>query len=184
MYWRSYKIFGLFLPSAIFVESPTKHLKVKAGMGECSVRQRWWDGTAPSKVTLIFPVKLGQLHNCCTAFEGSPLLPDLRKFLQFRKSGQGGIGEELCASFQERNFPWGNKARLRKVQAIWRVRRGLICGNLGQILPSFIHYCIPSRHFVQDGLFVLIFCETFFRPRSNLCHVKVTHCSFAKPKQA
>ena len=106
------------MPSAIFVESPTKHLKVKAGMGECSVRQRWWDGTAPSKVTLIFPVKLGQLHNCCTAFEGSPLLPDLRKFLRFRKSGQGGIGEEVCASLQERNFPWGNKARLRKVQAM------------------------------------------------------------------
>ena len=75
-------------------------------------------GAASSKVTLIFPVKLGQLHNCCTAFEGSPLLPDLRKFLRFRKSGQSGIGEEVCASFQERNFPWGNKARLRNVQAM------------------------------------------------------------------
>ena len=74
-------------------------------------------GAASSKVTLIFPVKLGQLHNCCTAFEGSPLLPDLRKFRRFRKSGQSGIGEEVCASFQERNFPWGNKARLRKVKA-------------------------------------------------------------------
>ena len=75
-------------------------------------------GAASSKVTLIFPVKLGQLHNCCTAFEGSPLLPDLRKFRRFRKSGQSGIGEEVCASFQERNFPWGNKARLRKVHAM------------------------------------------------------------------
>ena len=75
-----------------------------------------WDGSLQSHFDLS--VKLGQLHNCCTAFEGSPLLPDLRKFLRFRKSGQGGIGEELCASFQERNFPWGNKARLRKVQAM------------------------------------------------------------------
>ena len=50
---------------------------------------------------------------------------------------------------------------------LWRVLRGLICGNLGQFFPSSEHYCILSRHFVQDGLFVLIFCETFFRPRSN-----------------
>ena len=75
-------------------------------------------GAASSKVTLIFSAKLGQLHNCCTAFEGSPLLPDLGKFLRFRKSGQGSIGEKVCASLQERNFPWGNKARLRNFQAM------------------------------------------------------------------
>ena len=29
-----------------------------------------------------------------------------------------------------------------------------------------------------------LFCETFFRPRSNLGLAIVTHCSFAKPNQA
>ena len=145
------------MPSAIFVESPTKHLKVKAGMGECSVRQRWWDGTAPSKVTLIFP---SNLANCTTA---APHLKEVPCCLIYKSSCNS---EKVGKAASERNFVLLSRKEIFRgatrrgcaKSRLWRVRRGFSCRNLGQILPrcSFKHDCIPSRHFGQDGRFVLI----------------------------
>ena len=131
-------------------------------MGECSVRQRWRE-RLPPKSLWSFP---SNLANCTTA---APHLKEVPCCLIYKSSCDS---EKVGKAASERKFVLLSRKEIFRgatrrgcaMSRLWRVRRGLICGNLGQIFPSSKHYCILSRHFVQDGLFVLIFCETFLDP--------------------